>query len=254
MLLSMLKIGLLVYLGLGAFLYFAQRSFMYMPTPPRDGDGAHAEYLDNDGVRLKLWRVGEVADRAVIYFGGNAEDVYFNADDFRRVLPGHTVYLVNYRGYGGSGGSPSEDGLFADALHVFDHVDPRHEAVSVVGRSLGSAVAAYLAANRPLHRMVLVTPFDSAVSVARSLYPVYPVSLMLKDRYESVRHVADVEVPTLLLVAEHDRVIPPRHAEALAAAFPDGVARQRVITDAGHNGLSRFDEYWQAIAVFLREG
>lgn len=249
-----LKISLLAYAGFGIFLYFAQRSFMYMPVAENPAADTPFEYVDVDGERLKVWVVGAPGDHAVIYFGGNAEDVYYNADDFSRHLPGHAVYLVNYRGYGGSSGSPSEAALFADALRLFDWIEQRHANVAVIGRSLGSGVATYLASRRPVTRSVLVTPHDSALAIARRMYPWYPVGWMLKDRYESVAHASTVAGPVLLVLAEHDTLIPNEHSYRLADAFEDQAVDTVVIDGAGHNGISGHQRYWQAVAGFLNAG
>ena len=80
---GLLKASVIVYLGFGLYLYLAQRSFMYFPTAERTASGARVEYVQNQGEKIKLWVVGPESDRAVIYFGGNAEDVYANAADFR---------------------------------------------------------------------------------------------------------------------------------------------------------------------------
>jgi pimeloyl-ACP methyl ester carboxylesterase len=251
MVFSVLKISALAYLGFGLFLYFAQRSFLYFPTAERDASDVTTEYLKSDGETIELWVLTPGADKAVVYFGGNAEDVYFNADDFRRTLPNHSVYLVNYRGYGGSSGSPTEANLFADALHIFDELRDRHDEIAVIGRSLGSGVATYLASERDVDRLVLATPLDSALALAKSMYPVYPVSLLLKDRYESIRYAPRINAPTLIVVAEHDRVIPRKHSDRLVEAFAAGVAEVVVIANAGHNGLSGHRDYWDAFDRFL---
>ena len=252
---SLLKVSAITYLGFGLYLYLAQRSFMYFPTAERanPGAGSRVEYVQNQGEKIKLWVVGPQSDRAVIYFGGNAEDVYANAMEFAETLPQQTVYLVNYRGYGGSSGSPTEAGLFADALSIFDALRERHTEIAVIGRSLGSGVATYLASRRDVDRLVLVTPHDSALAVAQAMYPVYPVSLLLKDRYESIAYAPDIRAPTLLLIAEHDRIIPRRHSTRLADAFATGVAEQVVVRDAGHNGLSGQQQYWDEFERFLSE-
>jgi pimeloyl-ACP methyl ester carboxylesterase len=249
---SLIKIGVLAYLGIAAYLYLAQRSLMYFPTPEVASGDVAFEYLESDGLQLKLWTVGDSqARRALIYFGGNAENVYFNADYFRNLFPQHRVYLVNYRGYGGSEGEPTERGLFADALRIFDLVDSRHDSVAVIGRSLGSAVAVYLASQRPAERLLLATPPDSVVALAQSMYPLFPVGWLLKDRYESVRYAAGVTVPTKVLIAEHDRIVPPRHSLALVAAFDATPVEYVTIEAAGHNGLSNVEQYWREMREFL---
>lgn len=251
MFLRVLKIVVLSYLGFGLYLYIAQRSFIYFPVAERNASDVRVEHLTIDGESIKVWVLGPDSDRAVIYFGGNAEDVYGNAAGLRAVLPEHTSYLVNYRGYGGSSGSPTEARLFSDALAIYDIFRERHAQIAVIGRSLGSGVATYLASQRDVQRLVLATPHDSALAIAQEMYPVYPVSLLLKDRYESVRYAPLIQAPTLIIVAEDDRIIPRRHSNRLAEAFVPGLAELVVIANAGHNGLSGHQQYWHEFGRFL---
>jgi len=166
-------------------------------------------------------------------------------------MPGTSVYLVNYRGYGGSTGSPSEAALFADAVQLFDLLSERHTRISAIGRSIGSGVAAYLAAERPVERVVLITPQDSAVAIAKRLYPIYPVDWMLKDKYDNVAHARRISAPVQVVIAANDRIIPPEHAERLVQTFVYEPVEKVVIDGAGHNTISAFDGYWEAIAAFL---
>lgn len=251
MLLWMVKIAALGYLGMGLMLYLTQRSIMYYRVAENPAEDVVAEYHEADGVRLKVWVVSPGKDKALLYFGGNAEDVYGNAEEFARALPDHTVYLINYRGYGGSDGTPSEQGLFSDALAIFDRLQTRHPRIAVLGRSLGSGVAVYLASRRDVSHLVLATPHDSVLAVARRAYPIFPVDLLLKDRYESIRYAPDVEAKTLLLAAEDDRIIPIEHAARLADAFEPGLAELVVVAGSGHNTISALRSYWQAVSTFV---
>lgn len=249
----LLKIGALSYLGFGALLYFGQRAMMYLPVGANPADDVAVETLVVDGAELRVWVVNPGQRRALVYFGGNAEDVYFNAADFAARLPDHTSYLVNYRGYGGSSGRPAEAALFDDAVAVFDVLRPRHDRLSAVGRSLGSGVAVYLASQRQVERLVLVTAHDSATAIARRLYPIYPVAWMLKDRYDSVRYAPGVAAPVLLLTAEHDNIVPQAHSVQLASAFEAATVEHQVIAGAGHNDIAGYMHYWSAIADFLSD-
>jgi pimeloyl-ACP methyl ester carboxylesterase len=250
----LLKIGVLVYVGFGVVLYVAQRSMMYLPVPENPADNLAVEYVDVDGARLKVWIVNPGRPLAALYFGGNAEDVYFNAADFATHLPEHAVYLVNYRGYGGSSGTPTEAALFADALVLFDSLSARHEAVDTIGRSLGSGVAVYLASQRPVRRLALVTPFDSVLAMARRLYPVYPVDWMLKDPFDSVAYAGGITAPVCLLVAGRDTMVPPEHAERLAAAFTRAPSQSVLIEGAGHNDITAYPSYWRSLVRCLMPG
>jgi pimeloyl-ACP methyl ester carboxylesterase len=176
-----------LYLLLCAWVYATQRGRIYFPTPEVDHPGAEALWLESQGERIKVWAVSRPGPRALIYFGGNADDAAAHIDLFAAALPEHSLYLVNYRGYGGSSGRPSESGLAADARAVYDHVRKAHPHIAVVGRSLGSGVAVCLAGERPVERLVLVTPFDSLVNLAKTYFGWLPVGLLLQDRYDSAR-------------------------------------------------------------------
>lgn len=249
-----------VYAAFCLLLYVSQRNMMYLPTAETELETeAEAEYtavirLSNDGETLKIWRLGEGAD-AVVYFGGNAEDVAWNIPAFSAWLPDHSVYLANYRGYGGSSGTPTEAGLLADALALYDYLERAHPGgkISLIGRSLGSAVAAAVAAQRETHRLVLVTPFDSALNVARELFPIIPVALLLKDRYDTAARVHAISAPTLLIIAARDAIIPRSRSDALADAFPAAQLTITVLAEAGHNDINDAAGYGEALTEFLNQ-
>lgn len=253
-LLIVLLLPLLAYLALCALMYFGQRSQIYFPVRESDPPGASAIRLATvDGVDLKIWNVPRPGPRAIVYFGGNAEDVAGNLSAFAPAFPTHSLYLVNYRGYGGSTGSPSEAGLQADAAAIYDHLSARHPQISVIGRSLGSGVAVHLASVRDVHRLVLVTPYDSLVKVASEHFRYLPVGWLMRDRYESAERVPAVRAPTLVVIAGADEIIPRKRSEALVAAFPDWQVRSEVLAGATHNGLDRMPQYLEGIEEFLAE-
>lgn len=227
----------LFYIALCALLYFAQRSLLYFPTPETTLASASPFTLTTDGAALRIWQRPKDGAHALIYFGGNAEDVAGSFEDFASALPQHALYFVNYRGYGGSTGTPSQAALFADALAVYDHVQVSHPHIVVAGRSLGSGVAAYLASQRTVKQLVLVTPYDSILNVARKRFPVFPVALILTDNFDSASRVPDISAPTLAVVAERDEVIPRRNSDALIERFPKTQITVEVIPGAVHNDL-----------------
>lgn len=251
-LLSLLALFALAYLGLVAWVYVTQRAQIYYPVPEAPRAGAGALWVDSDGERIKVWHVRREGPQALIYFGGNAEDVAGNIETFAVAFPERSLYLVNYRGYGGSSGRPTEVGLRADALAIFDHVRESHPDVAVVGRSLGSGVAVALASERPVERLVLVTAYDSLVNVAREYFGWLPVGLLLKDRYESTEFAPRVEAPVLIVIAAEDEIIPRARTEALAAAFAPGQAQIEVVPGTGHNTLDYSPSYLDAIGRFLQ--
>lgn len=240
------------YLALCALLYLQQRRLIYYPQSTRTEPARTDFALARPGAVLRGWAVNPGRRDALLYFGGNAEAVEANRDAFAHWLPSRTVYLVAYRGYGASDGEPSEAALLADALALHDDVARRHPAgrVAVAGRSLGSGVAAHVAAERTVPELVLVTPFDSLAAVAQAHYPVFPVGLLLRDRYASVQRLPRHRGRLLVLRAGRDAVIPPARTDRLLAAF-DGRAQVVDFPRAGHDDLSADPAYWPAIRDFL---
>jgi pimeloyl-ACP methyl ester carboxylesterase len=250
----------ILYAGIGAFLiygvlcallYLLQSRLLYLPTPEVALHGVASIRLQRDDAVLKIWQLHPDARTALIYFGGNAEDVSANVADFTAAFPDRAVYLVNYRGYGGSTGRPSEAALLSDATAIYDWVAARHDRIAVVGRSLGSGVAVALAAQRPVDRLVLVTPFDSIANVAADHFPFFPVRWLLRDRYDSLLRIGEVRAPVLVLLAEHDEVVLRARSDALIAAIPTDIRQTVLIGGATHNDISSFPAYWQSLRNFL---
>ncbi|MEB3243875.1 MAG: alpha/beta hydrolase [Cyanobacteriota bacterium] len=221
------------YGGLCLLMAFAQRSFIYFPQPA--ADPSRQLELRVGGTRVRVSHQAGAGERALIYFGGNAEDVSLTRAELAALLPDTSLYLLHYRGYGGSEGSPSEAAIRADAQALYSHVAARHPEISVVGRSLGTGPAVHLAASRPIHRLALLVPFDSLLAVARSSMPWLPVDLLLRDRWDAAAEAPRVRAPTAIVAAANDQVVPARHAIALHRAFAPGVAQLQVVADLEHN-------------------
>jgi len=249
----LIAIALLVYAGICAALYLAQRSLIYHPTPRSRSDRAEALSIATDGAVLKIWHVPGQGERALLYFGGNAEDVAANIAPFAAAFPSTSLYLANYRGYGGSTGSPAEKAILADAEILFDRVHAEHPRVAVIGRSLGSGVAVHLAGVRNVTKLALITPYDSVLRIAQRQLPFVPVSWLLEDTFDSSAKAPRVRAPVLVLLAELDSVIPREHSERLVASFAPGPVTVRTIAGATHDSISASPEYASALAEFLRD-
>ncbi len=214
--------------------------------------------VENQNVTLHGWVVGNrdlKNDQIILYFGGNAEEVSYNIDDFIQLAANQrTFVLFNYRGYGASSGAPNERNLFSDALAIYDDLvgkeGVRAEQIHVMGRSLGSGVAVYLASQRAVKSTVLVTPFDSLANVAKKHFPVLPVDLLLTQRFDSVARAPKLAVPALFLLAGRDEVVPAVNGEALAQEW-QGTTDVVTLPSADHNNISLYPEYWQKIDEFL---
>ena len=241
---------LLIYLLACAVMYLLQRKLLYYPTG-RIPHSFPQLKLVNQNESIEVIVLNEGKNEALMYFGGNAESVIYNAEDFLKAFPLHTVYLLNYRGYGGSTGHPTEKGIFSDALVLFDKIQGKHQKISVIGRSLGSGVAVFLASKRPLQKMVLITPYDSIKSLGQSKFIIFPVFLLLKDKYDSLRRVKHIQAQTIALVAENDEVIPNKHSQRLINEFPPGQITAITIKNSGHNDISQKEEYYQHLKDFF---
>jgi uncharacterized protein len=188
--------------------------------------------------------------KILIYFGGNGERVSDSVSSLERCAPHHTLYLLYYRGYGQSTGSPSESGILNDAEALYQHVAGQHEKVSVMGRSLGTGVATYLAVQHELEKLILITPYDSIRSIAQEKFPVFPMSVLLSDSYDSLSHVPDIQEETLVIRATHDQVVTPEHTQNLIDAFAP-VQLKVVEIASGHNDLNYDPNYTSALLGFL---
>jgi pimeloyl-ACP methyl ester carboxylesterase len=244
-LMSLVALIVAVYLVLCAALFFFQRSLIYFPQPNAVTSADSQLTLSMPDAQVSVVTRERVGPRALIYFGGNAEDVSRNLPEFAEAFPEYAVYLLNYRGFGGSSGSASEAAIAEDALALFDQVYASHPQVSLIGRSLGSGVAVRLASQRPVQNLILVTPYNSLEEIAARQYPWVPVKWLLKDRFESGKYAAHIRVPTLLLAASDDEVIPRASTQRLLENFPQGVAVLRVVPDSGHNSISDRAQYLQ---------
>ena len=249
-----------LYLLVCVVMFAAQRSLLYLPQPRQPGSRAPTLLLQSGGERLVITThrpdgpdrpnaapSSAVPSRAVLYFGGNAEDVSLSVVQLAEAFPGAAIHAMHYRGYGGSTGSPSERALVGDGLGLHDQVATRHRQVVVVGRSLGSGIAIQVAAARPVQRLVLVTPFDSLAELAATQFRLFPTRWLLQDTYESWRYAAALTMPVTVIIAGYDEVIPKQSSLRLAAALPQALTTQVEIADAGHNDLSQRPEYLAAL-------
>jgi pimeloyl-ACP methyl ester carboxylesterase len=241
--LSFIAVLALVYIALCALLFIQQRSMIYFPQPRTVIDGATMLTLPVDGAEVLVTTQPRSGAHALIYFGGNGEDVSYGLPALAAAFPDHAIYLMHYRGYGGSSGKPTEAALFSDAVALFDKIHAEHPSILVVGRSLGSGVATYLASVRPVARLALVTPFDSLAAVAAQHYSFFPVRWLMRDKYESWRYAEKVGAPTLIIAAQLDEIIPAANTQALLAHFRPGVASMKVIAGADHNSISESADY-----------
>jgi len=247
------------YLFLLVYLYFRQESFIFFPTKiPAQHRPIINQYhnasisFSTAGATLQGWFIDR-GTPLIIYYGGNGEEVSGNLFDVSKFSTGSLLF-VNYRGYGASDNKPSEKTLFADALSIYDTMVGKYgfdpEQVILMGRSLGSAVAVHVAANRTVKAAILITPFDSMINVGKTHYPIFPLGLLLKHRFNSIKIVPDLTVPMLTIMAENDEIIPKTCSLNLLQSW-GGSSKLITIKNAGHNDISGYPEYWRGVNDFL---
>jgi pimeloyl-ACP methyl ester carboxylesterase len=244
---------LIVYLAMCLALFLLQRQLLFFPVVETQLPGTEHLTVDTGDAKIKVWVINPGKEEALIYFGGNAENVAYDIDSFSKTFANQTLYLVNYRGFGGSSGSPSEAALYRDALALCDRFSKDHKSVSAMGRSIGAAVATYLASRREIRKLILVTPFDSAVNVGKKLYPFFPMGLIVRDRYDSAKHAGEISASTLIIAAGSDEIIPRESTLALARAFPEARLRFEILPETGHNTLHFHPDYDRLLSEFMAE-
>jgi pimeloyl-ACP methyl ester carboxylesterase len=249
-----------IYAALCVLLYVGQDSFIFFPVTNNkalaENWRAHRIEIQADNTTIEGWWVENTQTAnniTVLYFAGNAEDVLNTAESANR-YNAKRVLVSNYRGYGATPGKPSEQALFEDALAIYDYVIKQPgvsaDSIVVMGRSLGSGVATYVAAHRAVRGVVLVTPYENLAAVAQEQFPYFPVRLLLKHKFPSDQLAIKISAPALLMAGEHDAVIPSAHAQKLAAAWA-GPKTLDILKGAGHNDIELHAQYYPLISAFL---
>jgi len=262
-----LRVALLAYAGLCLFMMGCQRRLMYFPTQGSENDvrafaqaRGFAPWHDAEG-RIIGWKPATDStprDDALLVFHGNGGMASHR--DYLAVgfAPHFDVRVVEYPGYGAREGKSSEKNFRAAAVEALEALErERAGRVFVAGESLGSGVAAWLAGAYPdrVAGAVMITPFDSAVAVARNHYPFLPVRLLMRDRYESIRHLESYRGPVAVLIAGRDEVVPAHHGHAFYDAY-GGPKRLWLQERSTHNVMDYAPgaSWWREMALFLKSG
>lgn len=254
----------MVMLAIVAALWALQRRLIYLPSQavPDAPEGVEeVSHTTEDGLDLEAWFVRARGEHrgTVVVFPGNAGN---RADRVPLGMAladkGYATLLVDYRGYGANPGSPSEEGLIRDARSALDYLESRSDLdpkrIAYFGESLGSGVAVGLADEEPPSALILRSPFPSLADVGSVHYPVLPVTLLLRDRFDNTTKVADIEVPLLVIAGSADRIVPTGLSRDLyeVAQQPKELV---VIDGARHNDFALLagDEMMTEVARFLED-
>jgi dipeptidyl aminopeptidase/acylaminoacyl peptidase len=254
-----------LWMGFTALVAASQRRLVFNPgakrevkSPRSSGHRTRAIVLRaQDGTKLSGWLMKPAVvgpHPAVIYFGGRSEEISWVARDAGKLFPGMTVLAVNYRGYGDSHGEPAEHHMVEDGRMLFDwlteHSNVDKKRVAVVGRSLGSGVAVQVALERDAHSLVLITPYDSILAIAKRKFRAVPVDFVLRHRFESVKYAHALTAPTYVLRAASDDIVPHSHTDILVAKLGK-LHKDEIIPDSDHLNIPYLESTQERIARFL---
>ncbi len=250
-----------VWLVLVVVLAVFQRQLIYLPdtsTPASPGDVEEVGYVTDDGQHLTGWFVaaGGEAVTTVLVAPGNAGNRAHRLPLARALAErGHDVLLLDYRGYGGNPGSPSEEGLLADARAAREHlVDDRGvpvDRLAYLGESVGTGVVAALTAEAPPAALVLRSPFPELAAVGRNVYPFLPVGTLLRERFPVVADLAGYDGPVLVVAGDEDRIVATRHSVTVAEELGGDLV---VVEGVSHNDRALLDgpRFMDAVDDHLR--
>jgi fermentation-respiration switch protein FrsA (DUF1100 family) len=251
--------------------YFGQRKLLYFPDRKRTAPEAvglvgvaERVIATPDGEQVIAWYAkAKPGKPTLLYFHGNGGSLAARATRIEYFTgEGWGIYIVTYRGYGGSTGSPTEAANIADARTAYDALVnegvPANRII-LYGESLGTGIAVRLASERLSAGLILDAPYTSVVDIAARRYPIFPVALALHDRYDSKALISQVKVPVLVLHGERDRVIPIEMGRALLAlanepkrfvSFPNGGHSD--LYDNGNNALAAVREWIAGLQLTQR--
>lgn len=260
----LLKGLLVIYVVLVGSVYLFQRKLQYFPNadpvPLPQGQAfrglQEVELATEDGIRLLSWYWPGDRPLTLVYFsgnGGNRADRLEWARDFHRL--GYGLFLLEYRGYGGNPGTPTETGLYRDAQAALDRLarEPGRK-LAYLGESLGSGVAVEMATRSAPAGLIIQSGFSSAADVGQHRYPLLPVGLLMKDPFDSLPKIKGLICPLLAIHGDRDRTVPLSLGRALFDAAPEP-KEWLPVPGAAHNDVSGVggQSYWKKIDDFLNE-
>ncbi len=246
----LLLLGIIGYFGAVIYLYLTQDNKIFnrkwaKPYEPKIARKVY--FYTSDGIKLE----GAFTENGknlplVLYFSGNANNVIVFLEKTAPKIKNYNFIGFNYPGYAGSEGKPCEKCILKYALEVFDSYRPG----IVMGRSLGSAVAAYVASKRDIKKLVLITPFDSIVNIAKSRYPFLPVENLVKYKFNEAEWIKQTNVPVSILLVKNDDVIPQKSIDNLLNNIPD-LHKKVVISGVKHGNIYEYKDIEKVIEKLL---
>lgn len=254
---------LIIYLLVGLGIFLLQENLIFLPEPlPEDYIYEFDNDFDEHNLRMKdgaiinaLHFTQPNSKGLIVYFHGNAGNLVRwgeVVDPF--VDLGFEVLIMDYRGYGKSTGNRAQKKLLSDADHMYAFAKTleKEDRIILFGRSLGSAFASYLAGKNTPKKTVLETPFYSLRDVAKSIFPIYPNSLLLRYRFKNAGNLEKATAPVFIFHGNEDELVPYESGKKLYKSL--GTAATMITIEGGHhNDLASFPAYWKAMENLLTD-
>ncbi|NPA27493.1 MAG: alpha/beta hydrolase [Epsilonproteobacteria bacterium] len=197
------------------------------------------EFKSSDGVVLEGGLVeNKKGAPLVLYFGGNGSNVIWFLDMVASKIKDFNFIAFNYPGYGNSLGKPSEETILKYAQEIYKKYNPS----IVVGRSLGSAVAIYVASKNPVKGLVLITPIDSIVNIAKARYPFLLVDYLVKHKFEANRWAKDIKAKVAVILVENENIVPKKSIENILNELKDKIVYKATIKEANHIDIYSYEQ------------
>jgi len=223
-------------------LFIFQRKFLYFPTKVNQNivERIKQKYKNAEkflnvekNIKIHSWFIDKKSENTIIYFGGNAEDVNYTLLNFLDKT-NYNIATMSYRSYGLSEGSVSEKSIYKDVLFFYDYLLDAEKIKNpiIIGRSLGTGIATYLASKRNIKKVILISPYDSIENIAKEQFPFAPITLLLKDKFLAENYAKTINKPMLAIYSKADRVVTQSHSKALIKSWKGKV---KVIEEKSHN-------------------
>ena len=236
------------YLLFCLYLYFFQEKIIFRPdlAPKEVALQLNIKVIYLDGIEVGM--VDKGSKLTIFYFGGNANNALQALNNLAK-FPYNSITL-NYPGYANSKGKPSQEAILSTAKRLFEKFKTQKNIV--IGRSLGSAVASFIASNFKVDGVILITPFYSITHLAKLKYPFCPIKLLLRHPFPTCQYIQKSDAKVYLLLAQQDTTTPPATTNKLIKCIKN-LQEVYTIKEATHANILEFPKTWQKLEEFIEE-
>ncbi len=236
------------YIGFCLYLYFFQEKIIFRPNlaPKEVALNPQVKVIFIDGIEVGI--VDKKSETTLFYFGGNANNALLALNNLSK-LPYNSI-TFNYPGYANSKGTPSQEAILQAAQKIFDRFKTKKNII--IGRSLGSAVASFIASNNSVDGVILITPFHSITHLAKLKYPYCPITYFLRHPLPTCQYIQKSDAKVFILLAQNDTTTPPATTNELIKCIKN-LQEVYTIADAQHANILELEETWKKLEEFIEK-